>query len=79
MQCDIGAIEFQPARIFGGTSGSADCHCQSTSGLSGHFGDLHAAALALGLIGVQSLQQAIKNIAMEMKTQSESDRMRRVQ
>ncbi len=45
---------------FAGTPGKANCHGQSVSALAQEFGDLDAAAAALGFASVQALQDAIQ-------------------
>lgn len=58
--CDIGAYEFQDAPAFAGQPGKPNCHGKSVSALNQEFGNLNAAASALGFSSVKALQSAIK-------------------
>jgi hypothetical protein len=46
--------------VFAGTPGKANCKGQSVSALAQQFGDLKAAATALGFPNVRALQDAIR-------------------
>jgi hypothetical protein len=50
---------------FAGTPGTANCHGESVSALARQFGDLRAAASALGFPGVRALQEAIRAFCEE--------------
>jgi hypothetical protein len=64
--CDIGAIEFQGlVSTFAGTPGTPSCHGDSVSALVRQWGNLPAAASALGYPHVQALQDAIKTFCRE--------------
>jgi hypothetical protein len=55
--CDIGAYEFQDS--FAGQPGSPNCQGTSVSALVQQFGNMNAAASALGFPSVKALQNAI--------------------
>jgi hypothetical protein len=50
----------QPAKRFAGTPGLANCHGKSVSALAQQFGNIDAAASALGFPSVQALQRTIE-------------------
>jgi hypothetical protein len=55
-----GFVTKAAALTVAGTPGKPNCHGQSVSALAEQFGDLDAAAAALGFPGVQALQHAIQ-------------------
>ena len=56
---DGSKVYFTNGTIFAGTPGNSICHGQSVAALAAKFGDLTAAAQALGFSSVQAFQKAI--------------------
>jgi len=56
----VGAASIAVASPFAGTPGKADCGGKTVSALSARFGNINAAAAALGFPSVKALQDAIK-------------------
>ncbi len=55
----VGAAWVLAQPVFAGTPGKANCFGGSVSALAAQFGDLNAAAAALGYPSVRALQDAI--------------------